>query len=40
MDSHTDLPSIPNITISQSGMHQLLTTLYEHKISGSDHVSP
>ena len=40
MDGHTDVPSMPNITISQSGIHQLLTTLNEHKASGSDRISP
>ena len=39
MDSHTDVPSIPNITISQSGIHRLLATLNEHKASGPDHIS-
>ena len=40
MDVHTDVPSMPNITISQSGMHKLLTTLNEHKASGPDRKSP
>ena len=42
MDSHTDVPSMPSITISQSGIHQLLSTLVlkEHKASRPDHMSP
>ena len=40
MDSYTDVPSMPNITISQSGIHQLLATLNEHKASGPDCISP
>ena len=32
MDSHTDVPSMPNITISQFGIHQLLTTLMNIKL--------
>ena len=40
MDSHTDVPSMPNILISQSGIHHLLTTLNEHKASGPDCISP
>ena len=40
MDGHTDVPSMPNITISQSGIHKLLTTLNEHKASGPDRISP
>ena len=32
MDGHTDVPSMHvHITISQSGMHKLLTTLNESK---------
>ena len=34
MDGHTDVPSMPNITITQSGIYKLLTTLNEHKASG------
>ena len=30
MDSHTDVPSMSNISISQSRIHQLLITLNEH----------
>ena len=37
MDSHADVPSMPDILISQFGIHQLLTTLDEHKASGPDH---
>ena len=40
MDSHTDIPSMPNISIFKSGIHQLLTTLNEHKASGPDRISP
>ena len=40
MDGHTDVPSMPNITIFQSGIHQLLTTLNEHKAGGPDRISP
>ena len=40
VDGHTDVPSMLNITISQSGIHQLLETLNEHKASGPEHISP
>ena len=40
MNSHTDIPSMPNISISKSGIHQLLTTINEHKASGPDGISP
>ena len=40
MDSLTDVPSMPNITVSQSGMHRLLATLNEHKASGPHRISP
>ena len=40
MDGHTDVPSMPNITISQSGVHRLLATLNEHKASEPDCISP
>ena len=40
MDGHTDVPSMPNITITQSGIRKLLTTLNEHKASGPDRISP
>ena len=40
MDGHTDVPSMPNITITQTGIHQLLITLNEHKASGPDRISP
>ena len=40
MDDNTDVPSMPNITITQSGIHKLLTTLNEHKASGPDCISP
>ena len=33
------LRSMPDILISQSGIHQLLTTLDEHKASGPDRIS-
>ena len=39
MDSHTDVPSMPNIIISQSGIHRLLTTINE-QASVPDHISP
>ena len=40
MGGHTDVPSMPNITITQSGIHTLLTTLNEHKACGPDRISP
>ena len=40
MDSLTDVPSMPNITVSQSGIHRLLATLNEHKASGPHRISP
>ena len=40
MDGYTDVPSMPNITITQTGIHQLLITLNEHKTSGPDRISP
>ena len=40
MDSHTGITIMPDISISQSGIHQLLTTLNEHKASGPDCISP
>jgi len=40
MDDHTDIPKMPDISISAAGIHQLLTTLDEHKASGPDRISP
>ena len=40
MDGHTDVPSMPNITITQFGIYKLLTTLNEHKASGLNRISP
>ena len=40
IDSHTDVPNMPDISISQSGIHHLLITLDEHKASGPDRISP
>jgi len=39
MDTTTDIPNILNIFISQSGIHQLLTTLNVCKARGPDHIS-
>ncbi|XP_065892800.1 uncharacterized protein [Dysidea avara] len=39
MDNHTDVPNMPDISISQAGIYQLLTSLDEHKASGPDHIS-
>ena len=38
MDNHTDVPNMPDISISQAGIYQLLTSLDEHKASGPDHI--
>ena len=40
MDIHIDVPNMPDSSISQSGIHHLLTTLDEHKASGPDCISP
>ena len=40
MDNHTDVPNMPDISISQAGIYQLLTSLDEHKASGPDRISP
>ena len=40
MEGHLDIPSMPDISISQSGIHDLLKTLDEHKASGPDRISP
>ena len=40
MDIHINVPNMPDISISQSGIHHLLTMLDEHKASGPDHISP
>ena len=39
MDIHINIPNMPDISISQSGIHHLLTTLDEHKDSGPDRIS-
>ena len=31
---------MPDVSISEAGIFQLLTTLDEHKASGPDHISP
>ena len=40
MNSYTYVPSIPDISISQSGIHQSLTTLNEHEARKLDRISP
>ena len=40
MDIHIDVPNMPDISISESGIYHLLTTLDEHKASGPDRISP
>ena len=40
MNSYTYVPSMPDISISQSGIHHLLTTLIEHEASKLDRISP
>ena len=40
MDNHTDVPNMPDISISQAEICQLLTSLDEHKASGPDRISP
>jgi len=40
MDNHIDIADMPDIIISEAGIHQLLKTLDEHKASGPDHISP
>ena len=40
MNSYTYVPSMPDISISLSGIHQLLITLNELKASKLDCISP
>ena len=40
MDSNIEVPNMPDISISQSGIHKLLITLDTNKVSGPDHISP
>jgi len=39
IDNHTDVPDMPDISISEAGIYQLLTSLDEHKASGPDRIS-
>ena len=39
MDSNIEVPNMPNISISQSGIHKLLVTLDTNKASGPDSIS-
>ena len=40
MDNHKDIADMPDVSISEAGIYQLLTTLDEHKASGPDRISP
>ena len=40
MDNHIDIADMPDVSISEAGIYQLLTTLDEHKASGPDRISP
>ena len=40
MDSNIEVPNMPDISISQSGIHKLLITLDTNKASGPDCISP
>ena len=40
MDIHIDVPNMPDISISESGIYHLLTTLDKHKASGPERISP